>query len=331
MKLLFFRCVERTLLCSSRFVELTLLTACIDRNDRVENSSVQLADRNTSSRRNVEWSTAVVYDASSYACGDCPIAAQSQWFSMRSFLAAIAFYTVIPLPRSWPLHFDRVARWLPVIGVGIGGVLAAVDVLLKPLVPPAVRSLLVVSLWLGIAGGLHLDGAMDTADGLGAGDRSVRGTQRRLQAMSDSATGAFGVMAAIVLLLMKWIGGMHLPEPRWVWWLLLPAWGRWAQLLAISFYPYLKPEGKGKFLKDTLKDWDAIGATLGLALVLLVLRLTGFLTTSVALWTAISMAIAVLTGAWFQSKFGGQTGDTYGAIVEWTEALSAIAASIYIV
>ena len=32
-------------------------------------------------------------------------------------------------------------------------------------------------------------------------------------------------------------------------------------------------------------------------------------------------AIAVLTGAWFNYKLGGHTGDTYGAVVEWTEAL----------
>jgi adenosylcobinamide-GDP ribazoletransferase len=32
-------------------------------------------------------------------------------------------------------------------------------------------------------------------------------------------------------------------------------------------------------------------------------------------------AIAFLTGAWFNSQLGGHTGDTYGAVVEWTEAL----------
>jgi adenosylcobinamide-GDP ribazoletransferase len=32
------------------------------------------------------------------------------------------------------------------------------------------------------------------------------------------------------------------------------------------------------------------------------------------------MAIAWLTGAWFNHKLGGHTGDTYGAVVEWTEA-----------
>ena len=32
-------------------------------------------------------------------------------------------------------------------------------------------------------------------------------------------------------------------------------------------------------------------------------------------------AIAFLTGVWLHRQLGGQTGDTYGAIVEWTEAL----------
>jgi adenosylcobinamide-GDP ribazoletransferase len=32
-------------------------------------------------------------------------------------------------------------------------------------------------------------------------------------------------------------------------------------------------------------------------------------------------AIALLTGAWFHHKLGGHTGDTYGAVVEWTETL----------
>ncbi len=33
------------------------------------------------------------------------------------------------------------------------------------------------------------------------------------------------------------------------------------------------------------------------------------------------IAIAISVGAWFNHKLGGHTGDTYGAVVEWTEAL----------
>jgi adenosylcobinamide-GDP ribazoletransferase len=39
-------------------------------------------------------------------------------------------------------------------------------------------------------------------------------------------------------------------------------------------------------------------------------------------------AIAVLTGDYFYYRLGGQTGDTYGAIVEWTEALLLCALTV---
>ncbi|MGK7911184.1 MAG: adenosylcobinamide-GDP ribazoletransferase [Synechococcus sp.] len=249
---------------------------------------------------------------------------------MRSFLAALAFYTVIPLPQSLTLHFDRVARWLPFVGIGIGIWLASIDALLAWVMPPTLRSLLVVCAWLGITGGLHLDGAMDTADGLAAGDRSNRGTQRRLQAMTDSASGAFGVMAAIVLLLLKFVAAIHLPEPRWVWWLLVPVWGRWGQLAAISFYPYLKREGKGRFLKDTTRREDLALASVGVFVAVLILRLAVHPVALFPLWGLGGVVIALCVGAWFNRQLGGHTGDTYGATVEWTEALSLALATLQV-
>ncbi len=249
---------------------------------------------------------------------------------MRSLLAAIAFYTVIPLPKKLSLNFERVARWLPVVGLGLGGILAGVDALLGWVVAPAMRSLLVLCFWLGITGGLHLDGAMDTADGLAAGDRTVRGTERRLEAMSDSYTGAFGVMVAIVLLLLKFVSVMHLPQPRWIWLLLTPMWGRWAQLGAIAFYPYLKPQGKGRFLKDSTSLTEFVVPTGSVVVVCAITRLLTkqTQTPAVALWMLISAAIALGVGAWFNRQFGGHTGDTYGATVEWTEAIVLVIATL---
>jgi adenosylcobinamide-GDP ribazoletransferase len=37
-----------------------------------------------------------------------------------------------------------------------------------------------------------------------------------------------------------------------------------------------------------------------------------------------SISIALFTGAWFNRQFGGHTGDTYGAIVAWTEVLTLL-------
>ena len=54
---------------------------------------------------------------------------------------------------------------------------------------------LALGLWL--TGGLHLDGLMDTADGLAAG------SSRCLEAMDDSRVGASGVQAAFIVLLLQ--------------------------------------------------------------------------------------------------------------------------------
>jgi adenosylcobinamide-GDP ribazoletransferase len=46
---------------------------------------------------------------------------------MRSILAAITFYTIIPLPSTWQLNFARITRFAPLIGMIIGSILGLVD------------------------------------------------------------------------------------------------------------------------------------------------------------------------------------------------------------
>jgi adenosylcobinamide-GDP ribazoletransferase len=205
------------------------------------------------------------------------------------------------------------------IGLGIGGALGASDQILQMIgMPILVRSAILVLLWVVITGGLHLDGAMDTADGL-----AVLDPQRRLEVMADSRTGAFGVMAAIAILLLKTTALASLESDRWFALVEAAGWGRWGQLVAIARYPYLKPEGKGAFHKAAIHSlWEAIPT------LLLLLGLSGllvglhFISWQAAAGMALSgSTIAPLAGVWFNHKLGGQTGDTYGAIVEWTEAL----------
>jgi len=176
-------------------------------------------------------------------------------------------------------------------------------------------------LWVSVTGGLHLDGAMDTADGL-----AVLNPERRLEVMADSRTGAFGVMTATALLLLKTATLSDLAEPalpRMLLLMLAAGWGRWSQQVAIARYPYLKPTGKGAFHKAALPSF---AHTLPSLLLLLSLSLYPALTNPVLWrWSLIlglgGGAIALLLPAWFHHRLGGHTGDTYGAVVEWTEAL----------
>ncbi len=245
---------------------------------------------------------------------------EEQWWkkSFKKIAASVIFYTAIPLPYLDKLDFSEVARFAPAIGLMIGGILGLFDTGMNYLgMPVLTRSALVVIVWIAITGGLHLDGVMDTADGLAVGDKD-----RRLEVMTDSATGAFGAMAAIALLLLKTTALTDIHQNRWLVLMSACGWGRWGQMLAIAQYPYLKLTGKGAFHKEAIRSYkDCLPG------LLLLLGLSGLeILIDKRLFFALGMtfagsAIAFVTGAWFNYKLGGHTGDTYGAVVEWTEAL----------
>ncbi|MGH1393728.1 MAG: adenosylcobinamide-GDP ribazoletransferase [Trichormus sp.] len=234
-------------------------------------------------------------------------------------LSSIIFYTTIPLPYIQGLEFHYVSRFAPFVGLIIGGILGCLDVGMNYLgVPILTRSALIVCVWMAITGGLHLDGAMDTADGLAVGN-----PERRLEVMADSATGAFGAMVAIALILLKTTALTDITDNRWLVLMAACGWGRWGQQLAICCYPYLKPTGKGALHKQAIRSYIDLlpGCLLMLAVSALVWVLDGYSLVLPLAMVVLGSAIAFCTGAWFNHKLGGHTGDTYGAVVEWTEAL----------
>ena len=240
--------------------------------------------------------------------------------NLNSLLAALTFYTCFPIPTNFQLDFTRIARWAPVIGLLVGGGLALVDLGLEWLqMPILTRSGVIVVLWIWWTGGLHLDGAMDAADGL-----AVQDPDRRLIVMSDSVTGAFGAMVAVVIILLKTCALSEIATDR-SWILLLAAgWSRWGQVIAIAFYPYLKVQGKGAFHRQGMSI--PIDILLGLAFILAIVGCQIYLQPSqwlvIGLRSIASCGISILTGYYFHRRLGGHTGDTYGAVVEWTEAFT---------
>jgi len=243
---------------------------------------------------------------------------------LRKFQAALIFYTCLPLRPQGTLDFRGIALYAPLTGIFIGSEIASLDFCLE-LIKPApefiyLRSLLTILLGLLISGGLHLDGAMDTADGLAVTDPS-----RRLEVMADSNTGAFGAIAGIVILLLKVVALAAINDHHF--WILTSvwAWARWGQLRAIMAYPYLKAIGKGKFHQEDLHHWQVwLMAILLMLGNLVIAYVYNSLYLGIGL-TVIGFSFAWLIGAWFNRQLGGHTGDTYGAIVEWTEALSLVA------
>jgi adenosylcobinamide-GDP ribazoletransferase len=233
---------------------------------------------------------------------------------LQDLAGAWIFYSVLP---PWPgirPRFERIARFAPWIGLIIGGLQAALWGGLQAHVPPLARVCLVLAAALLLTGGLHMDGAMDTADGLAAGERL-------LEAMRDSRVGASGAQALAVLLLLK-AGALASLDAAAPWALVWAAlWGRMAPLLAMAWFPYLHARGTAGFHRQ---HWAGLLAEARPGL----LAIAGLTLLSLARGCPpaglVGLLPALVVPGWLGRRLGGHSGDSYGACVEWTEALALL-------
>ncbi len=231
------------------------------------------------------------------------------------FLAALQFLTTIPLPWQREISPEEVGRsmgYFPVVGIIIGLILAGLNWLLGLLLPSAVvNALLIISLVV-LTGALHLDGFVDTCDGI-AGHKTV---EARWLVMHDSRAGSFGIVGVVLLLLVKYVSLNSIPEPLLLMTALvvMPVISRWAMVYAIFAYPYAKPSGLGKIFKQGASWQRLVMATLVALVVAIVLSRLAGLAIMVGIWVIVMIVTNYLT-----RKFSGLTGDTYGAINEVAE------------
>jgi adenosylcobinamide-GDP ribazoletransferase len=241
---------------------------------------------------------------------------------MRSFGAALQFLTVIPVTRVFDDEdLARSPVWFPVIGLLVGGIVAAMDVAMAGIgVPVGVSCVLDVAMLAGLHGGLHLDGLADTGDGF----LSARPRERVLEIMRDSRIGTMGVLALVFVLALKGAGLVALTGGgRWRALLLAPLAGRAALLVVMNLQPYARRDGglAAIFIRRRhrgLVIWATIWL-IGGAVILF---------GSNGLWLgAASAAVTALLGVWSWRRIGGFTGDTLGATSEVVEAVVLVCAA----
>jgi cobalamin 5'-phosphate synthase/cobalamin synthase len=239
---------------------------------------------------------------------------------MTRLLAALAFLTrvpILPMGRSFEAsEVGRAALFFPLVGAAIGLVQLGVFRLLKPHLPSLVIAVLVVALSAWVTRGLHLDGLADFADGLGGG--STR--EDALRIMRDPAVGAFGVVALVLVLVVKIAAMDALPSPEAL--VLAPALARWTAVPIGFFLPYAREsEGLGAAMTRGTGRFELLGSTV------LAVSLTLFFPLKLALvsWTAVVL-VSLLVGKIARRRLGGMTGDVLGANVELAEASVLVAA-----
>lgn len=240
---------------------------------------------------------------------------------MNSLLLALSFLTILPVRVATPAPgaMGRAAFWFPLIGLGLGVILAGTHLALGQLFPPLLATALTVAAWAAITGGLHLDGLADCCDGLLA----TATPERRLEIMRDPRLGTFGVTGLSLFLILKVLAVASLPSDGSVgpyapviYLVLATSASRWLIVL-VAQQPLARPGGMGADFKLGLTP-----AVIGLAL-LVPLGWVG-LGLGLRAWSLLAaLGLAHLTTfaiiAVARARLGGVTGDVFGLTVELSE------------
>ena len=236
---------------------------------------------------------------------------------MRRFGAAIRCLTVLPIGPRGPIAEADLGGsflWFPLVGLGIGAVLAAVHAVASRVLSPLAAAACVVLAWVVVTGALHLDGLGDVADGLYAG----RTREDRLRIMKDPHIGTMAVVAVAMCLILKvaFVSSLLMRDAARAL-LVVPCVGRYAMVLLGSTLPsarggtgtaapFVKHASTGSLLAATaltaLASWLALGPF------------------GILLFSTAFLASLLLRSV-FRRTLGGISGDGLGAAGEVTEVL----------
>lgn len=244
----------------------------------------------------------------------------------RHFLLAVQFFTRIPVTgrlARWvgysPAMLQASAAYFPAVGALVGAVGALVFGGALAVWPAPVAAVLCTLATVLLTGAFHEDGLADVADGLGGSAQR----ERALEIMKDSRIGAFGAIALVLALGLKFtllaalaaqgVGAACAAVVA------AHALSRLAPLGVMRAMPYVGGEGgKAKPMAEALSlSALAIALSWSLPAAALLLGVQGVGAGIAALLAA--AAATALMGWQFRRRLGGFTGDCLGATQQVAE------------
>ncbi len=229
-------------------------------------------------------------------------------------LLALQFLTVVPVRiREVSVRDLRASVvFFPALGMCLGALVWLVKWTAEFAFPPQVAAFLALSALTLVTGLLHLDGWMDVADALG----SRKPKEQALTIMKDSRVGAFGASAGGLLLLGKYAALVALDPAHISLFVLPPLLSRLGMVWLMALAPSAHPESSLAvvYARQLPVPVVVVASLYSLAAVGLLLP-----------WPRTLGAIVILTLAiagyqrWMNRRFGGMTGDLYGAFNEGLE------------
>lgn len=233
------------------------------------------------------------------------------------FLTLISFFTQIPVGKKIEYNVDSFKKSLnlyTLMGAVIGFLLCVIYLIFNNLSISFIRGLILTIGYIVITGGIHLDGASDTSDGIFSG----RTGDRIFDIMSDSHIGAFGVITLILIILSQFVLFSYLNFEAVF---MMPVAGRVSAIVACWNKKYAKTtKGMGTAFIENINNKVLI-ANLSTLFIL-----SMFSPYRTVIFTA---CFATLSASYFissliEDKIGGMTGDTCGFIIEISQIIFMI-------
>lgn len=240
----------------------------------------------------------------------------------RRLLVALGFLTRLPVGGGVysEADFRGCVLWFPAVGLTVGVLQGLTAWGAASIFPAPVAAALALAAAVLVSGGLHLDGLMDTVDGLASG----RPPEEALAIMRDSRVGAHGVTAAAVVLLLQFAALLALAEQGRAQVVavlaVVAALARTAMALAIILYPYRRAKGLGSSFRGAGRRelFGALGLAAGVGWILL--------SWQGLILLAVAFGLCLIYGRGVVRFLGGLTGDTYGALAEMVTTALLLAA-----
>jgi adenosylcobinamide-GDP ribazoletransferase len=207
-----------------------------------------------------------------------------------------------------PRQVSASIPYFPLVGIFFGLVLVSLNRLLDPYLESEILATLLIATLALLTGAFPFDGLRNTFDGssvrTGLGERKGH--------------SAFGILAVVLVVLLKVQALTVTGETRSLGLLLTPMFARWSLVIFLYGSDSIA-EGSARSLAENVRAWHLVLTSA------VVLSFAAFLIARTALWIGLYLSLFALLGrSYLRWRNGYISDDNVGAMIELSETLSFV-------
>jgi adenosylcobinamide-GDP ribazoletransferase len=238
----------------------------------------------------------------------------------KSISSALSFLTIIPIPRAYNFDLATIAKnmyFFPLCGLIIGIIVGCVALLSSTVLPHYIASLVILVTLVIVTGVHHIDGLADFADGLMTkGDK-----ESKRKAMSDPFVGAAGTTALIINFIGLFVALINFESGLKLFYSIIVSEviAKYVMVFQASVGHSAWSGFSSSFTIEMKKGYKIIiSIIITISIVYIIEGMMGLLTLGIVLISGLIIFFVSY------KKFGGVTGDVFGATNEISRLTSLL-------